>query len=377
MSASYIIPTHNRNMQLAETLRALGALEPHDAEVFVADNASDTPLCLPQRLTNGIGVTALALAENRGAAARNDAARAASGEWLVMLDDDSHPINAGFVRTLADQPADVAAVMADIHLPAQGAREAGGLPEVFIGCGVAIRRGAFLDAGGYDPGFDYYAEEYDLAARFIANGMRVAFEPSFRVDHHKVSTGRDMGRILGRLVRNNGWVIQRYAPGDERGAVLDETVQRYRRIAEKEGAVEGYRHGLSELVRTAGAQERRPLSREHWDRFTGLAAAREAVAVALHERPFRTAAIVERGKNVGVVERALVEAGVRVVPHSRQETAMAPGEHVSMAPDIEAWVVGTMSPGPMLDTGERLHGRRVVLPWTVAQGIMGNACRAA
>ena len=74
---------------------------------------------------------------------------------------------------------------------------------LFIGCGVAVRREAFRALGGYDTAFNYYAEEYDLAARMILAGGRVAFEQDFRVTHAKDARGRNMDLILARLVRNN------------------------------------------------------------------------------------------------------------------------------------------------------------------------------
>src|SRR6185503_611566 len=114
----------------------------------------------------------------------------------------------------------------------------------FIGCGVAIRLRSFLAAGGYDPTFDYYAEEYDLAARFILAGYRIVHDRRFRVMHEKVTQGRDFNRIVHRLVRNNAWVAQRYAPIEHREAEINETISRYGRIAVKENAAAGYAAGV-------------------------------------------------------------------------------------------------------------------------------------
>lgn len=358
---AFVIPTRNRPDDLAATLHALGRLPlgPADAEVIVVDNASDHAPTPPTRLASGLRVTLLRRPTNEGAAARNAGAEAADHrrEWIVMLDDDSAPIPAGppLTELLHQQPPDVAAVMADIRLPAAGTREAGGLPEVFIGCGVAIRRRLFLSAGGYDPDFNYYVEEYDLAARLLAMGYRVAFEPRWRVDHRKIAAGRDMDRIVERLVRNNGWVAARYAPDAELDRELAEIRARYRAIAIKEGAIGGYDRGLAELDATLDAQPRLPLERELWDRFTGLAHARNAIAEARRARPFETASIVAPGKNAWAVRRALEEAGVEIA-------GGVPGRG-------EALVIGTLSPGPMLDAADLLSvlGRRVVAPWLAAE----------
>lgn len=349
---SYIICTRDRPDELRRTLEAIAALPPHDMEVVVADNASQRPPQVPKPLGRRLSLTIAQLGENRGAAARNVAARVAGGEWLVMLDDDSCPLDTAFLGALARAPADVLAIAADIHLPAQGRREAGGLPEVFVGCGAAIRREAFAAAGGYDPTFGYYVEEYDLAARLLAMGGRMAFEPAFGVAHQKVATGRDMDAILRRLVRNNGWMLQRWAPEDERRERLREMRRRYRAIAAREGAMRGFAGGLAELRSTIAGQSRTPLARELWDRFTGLAHARAALQGAWWRRRFATAALVERGKHDWAVARALEEMGVRLVPEG----------------GAERLVVATLSPGPMLDALEaRRHDPRLLAPWTTAQ----------
>lgn len=370
---SYIIPTWNRPERLKRTLTALATLGDHracgGAEVIVVDNASNERLVMPRELASGVPLVSLVRERNEGAAARNAGAAASdpASDWLVMLDDDSYPDDTAFLEGLQHQPADVWAVSADIFLTGRGGprgsspREAGGLPEVFIGCGVAVRRGLFLELGGYDAGFGYYAEEYDLAARMIRAGGRVVFDEGFTVTHAKDGRGRDMHTILARLVRNNGWVMQRYAPEGARAGAVREVRQRYRRIAEKERAGRGYGTGLAELRRTLRQQARTPLTAAQWDRFTGLAAARAALQAAYAERPFRTAAIIEAGKNAWVVARALEELGVRVLPE---------GE------DAEAQVIGTMSPGPMRDAAEWRRGvgaprvgLRVVAPWVAASAV--------
>lgn len=350
---AYIIPTRDRAERLSQTLDGLARLAPHDGEVIVVDNASGVRPDVPARLTNGLTARVIALNENHGAAARNIGVREANAPWVVMLDDDSCPAGTGFIERLRARPGDVAAVMADIHLPRKGCRESGGLPEVFIGCGVAIRREAFLEAGGYDPAFGYYAEEYDLAARLLMAGRRIEFDADWRVDHQKDDRNRDMNLILGRLIRNNGWVMQRWAPNEARRGEIRHLRRRYRAIAEKERALAGFADGLTELRRTLPGQARRPMSRGVWDRFTGLSAAREALQAAWRTGPFRTATVVEEGKNSKIVRAVLAELGVReVIDHG----------------DAEALVIGTMSPGPMLDAVERWNARgvRLVAPWMMA-----------
>ncbi|MBX3406902.1 MAG: glycosyltransferase [Phycisphaeraceae bacterium] len=350
---AYVLPTRDRPETLARTVAALERLPRHDAQVVVVDNASSVPPRLPVELHNGLPVTLLHRDRNEGAAARNAGALASdpSCDWLVMLDDDSHPLSIGVLDALREAPADAGAVQAEILLPAAAGRarhEAGGLPEVFIGCGVAIRRRAFIDAGGYDPSFNYYAEEYDLAAKLLLAGWRVTIDRRFVVMHEKTGAGRDMNLILRRLVRNNTWVMLRYAPRGERGAEIRRTIARYGRIALKERAETGYAAGLLDLARTALRQPRREMPRLLWERFIGLDAARRALENA---GPIRLAALLAPGKNEHVVRAALMERGVRVV-----------GDPDS----ADALVIGTLSPGPALDAlaahAARADGPRVIAP---------------
>lgn len=349
----FVVPTRDRPDDLGRTLAGVGRLDVR-GEVLVIDNGSRTPPLVPRSLPNGLDVSLDLLAFNEGAASRNRVIGRTDADWVVMLDDDSHPVGGGLLDALRGAPDHAGAVSADIRLPNAGTREMGGLPEVFIGCGVAIRREVFERLGGYDASFGYYAEEYDLSARLLLDGYSVRFDPRFRVEHFKSLGGRDMGLIVERLVRNNAWVMQRYAPEPERRAQIRETRRRCRSIAEREGALAGYARGLIELRRTIGVQARRAMPRALFDRFTGLAAAREALRRAHDESAFASACVVEPGKNAWCVERALDELGVRRVERD----------------DAEAWVIGTMSPGPMLDTADRLGGggtgRRVIAPWVGA-----------
>lgn len=375
MLLSYLIPTRDRPEVLSATLAALGALPRHDAHVIVVDNASATRPTLPRTLANGLSVELIPLRSNAGAAARNAAAIASDPacEWLVMLDDDSAPMWIGHLEALAAAGPDAAALAAEIWLPSAkspepespdpstlGAiparaanlrtrREAGGLPEVFIGCGVAIRRTAFLESGGYDHTFNFYAEEYDLAAKLLRAGGRITLDRRFQVMHRKVAAGRDMNIILERLVRNNGWVMQRYAPARRRITELRRVIDRYGDIARKEQAETGYIRGRSELLATLRNQRRTPLAAPLWDRFTGKAVARASLERAWIRRGFRTAAIIDEGKNGHIIREVLRELGVREVPASEANTL----------------IVGTLSPGPMLDAFDRraTADARIITAW--------------
>jgi GT2 family glycosyltransferase len=360
-----IVPTRHRPEQLAATLRAIAALAGDgraECDAIVIDNGSDDAASVQRVVAEspaGERTRCIRLEGNVAAASRNIAAREAAGDWLLMLDDDSHPLDSGVIDAIRDAADDVAAIGAEIVLP-DGTHEAGGLPEVIVGCGAAIRREAFLDTGGYDGSFHFYAEEYDLCARLILARRRITHDFRFRVRHEKSAAGRDFSLILQRLVRNNGWVMQRYAPEESRVREIHAVIARYAQIGLKEHAAGGYAAGAAELLQTLESQARRPLDEPGFERFTGLAHARRT----LRNEPLLTrgtrVAIVEEGKNASCVRAAVQETGVRIVEEESE---------------AEVAVIGTLSPGPMIDAWNRRAGHHLptLLPWRPA----GRAPQAA
>lgn len=355
---SFVLPTRDRPNELQRTAGEIERLGIEGAELVVVDNASAHPVdrgALPA----GVRTDVVRLPDNMGTAARNIGARHATHDWIVMLDDDAHPLDTGVLDAVRGAGPEVGAIAGDIVLP-DGSREQGGLPEVIVGCGAAIRRELFLDLGGYDRAFDYYAEEYDLCARLLAAGHRVAFDPRLRVLHRKVDAGRDFGAILHRLVRNNGWVLARFAPELELEPAIDDMLRRYARIAEAEGVTEAFALAQAELRATINEQTRSPLSLAQWERFTGLAAAGEALDAVVPDSA-RTAAVIAPGKNEAAVREAIARRGLIIVGN---------------ADHADVLVIGTLSPGPMLDAMDAHGGDpRVVAPWLGAMPV--NRRRAA
>lgn len=357
---SYVTCTRNRATELADTIRTLDDLHrgrPEPVEFVIADNGSDVPVreSLPE---TDVPVRVVRLPENIGAAARNHAAERAQHDWLVMLDDDSAPKDLGHLDVLARTHEDTAVVTADITLP-DGSRERGGLPEVLVGCGAAVRKRAYLDAGGYDPSFFFAAEEPDLCARIIANGWRVEPSPHFRVLHHKTSTNRDLNRMIRLLTRNQGVIVERTTPAYDRSFLRRDHIRRCAWIASNENATEGFRQGLAELRSIRHTLKREPLTRAHYERYVGLHHAREAI----HQTRFDTACVVHEGKHAWAIRRALAEAGVGLAD----------------AREADRLVIGTLSPGPMLDALAELRasgeGDRALAPWTEAPRLLDCATR--
>jgi GT2 family glycosyltransferase/glycosyltransferase involved in cell wall biosynthesis len=214
---SVVIPTLDGRALLAECLDGLAGQDyPRDrVEVVVVDNASSDGTVEWLRQSHP-GVRVVSLASNLGFAEPcNRGAEAASGEWLVLLNNDAVP-EEGFLSALVRRAGGegVAAVGGRI-LSADGRDvEFGGAglsvfgfgfqrsswqpgfgetapgAEMPFACGGAMlaRRDVFLDLGGFDADYFAYYEDVDLGWRLNLSGHRVVYAPEARVRHRKHAT---------------------------------------------------------------------------------------------------------------------------------------------------------------------------------------------
>jgi len=168
----------------------------------------------------------------------NRLAEVAAGEFLVLLNNDTWPREdwlRGLAESMRNAAGDVAAV-GGLILDWTGAKldfaggvlafdghalqRGFGLPldqaralippagsELLFACGgnLIVRRGSFLDAGGFDPAYFAYYEDVDLGWRLWAGGERVLFEPD-AVVHHRSNASSDR---LG--LYNRGFLFERNA----------------------------------------------------------------------------------------------------------------------------------------------------------------------
>src|SRR5690606_11901071 len=128
---------------------------------------------------------------NEGVAARNHGIFAATGQYVVLLDDDRDPIADAVPRSIEypDAPADVAAVAGRCDLP-NGSPEACALPGVMRSGAVCVRRAVFEEVGGFRPEFFRKAGEYDVSFRIWEAGFRIERFEDIVYRHYKVAAGR-------------------------------------------------------------------------------------------------------------------------------------------------------------------------------------------
>jgi GT2 family glycosyltransferase len=241
--ASVIIPNYNGLRFLAPCLDALRAQTyPRElTEVILVDDAStDDSVAFVQ--ANYPEVKIVRLARNSGLAAGcNAGAAAARGDLLVMLNNDTE-VEPGWLAALVEtavahpQAGAIASKMLlfdrrDTLHNAGDLMGADGIPRnrgvwevdrgqydadvaVFGGCGggVAYRREAWAQAGGFDERLFMYLEDADLAWRLRLLGWEAVFAPQARLYHHLSATGG--GTLASFYVgRNTLWVIAKAMPG--------------------------------------------------------------------------------------------------------------------------------------------------------------------
>ena len=244
LSASIIIPNYNGLRFLAPCLDALAAQTyPRElTEVILVDDAS-TDDSVPFVQANYPHVNIVRLARNSGLAAGcNAGARVAIGELLVMLNNDTEAEPdwlAALVEMAAAHPraGTIASKMLlfdrrDTLHNAGDVMGVDGIPRnrgvwevdrgqydadltIFGGCGggVAYRREAWEQAGGFDERLFMYLEDVDLAWRLRLLGWEAVFAPVARLYHHLSATGG--GKLASFYVgRNTIWVIAKDMPGD-------------------------------------------------------------------------------------------------------------------------------------------------------------------
>ncbi len=170
MRISIIIPAFNEQRLIGETLARVQAASAQfwqrgwETELIVCDNNSTDRTA---EIARAAGATVVAEPINQIARARNTGAAAASGDWLVFIDADSHP-NGGLFGLNGHYPIG-GCLLGLWNWLSRGLKWLAGS---FIFCDAA----AFRSVGGFNNEL-FAAEELDLSRRF----KRLARETDKRI----------------------------------------------------------------------------------------------------------------------------------------------------------------------------------------------------
>lgn len=238
---SVIVPNWNGGKWLEGCLSALKSQDYRDFEVLVVDDASTDGSCdhLEERFPS---VRLLQLTEHHGfARAVNAGIRAASGDYVLLLNNDTLP-STSFIRNLVlamdALPPDVgclASCMRSMDNPdllddagdtftwyGHAFKRGHGRPvaefkedcEILSPCaGAALYRRAFLnDVGGFDERFVSYLEDLDLGLRGRLLGYRCVYVASADVLHKGHGSNLPTGSYVRFVTRNRLMLICKSIP---------------------------------------------------------------------------------------------------------------------------------------------------------------------
>ena len=213
------ILTRDRPAALGDALASASGFD----EIVVVDMASEPALDPHAGVTwhrepVNLGVT-------RG---RNLLVKLTTADVVVFLDDDA-VFRAGDGATIARSFAAAPALgslaflvrRADGHIessewPFRGsarATEVARPAAYFLGGACAIRRDAFIAAGGYDESFFYSTEEIDLAFAMSRVGYSLEYTPAVVVEHRPAASGRVADpEVPGLRLRNRIVLARRHLP---------------------------------------------------------------------------------------------------------------------------------------------------------------------
>ena len=315
---SFVLATHNRREAVRTTLEALEAISSEAAgiEVVVVDNTStDGTADMVRRSFPHVRL--MPLRRNLGSCAKAIGVNRASGQFVVFLDDDSHPRPGSIARMIEHfrESPRLAQAGFTVHLP-DGRRECGALPGIYVGCGVGFRRDALRAVGNLDRTLFMQAEEYDLSFRLVRAGYDIAVFDDLHVEHMKTAQARLTGRTIYYDTRNNLIVAARYLPDRWLLPVMQDYTQRYRWIAEAAGRLGAYARGRREGWRRLNAERRAyarwRLTRANFEklfRFEEIARNMQKLA----DQGIRRIVLTDLGKNIYPFVRGARQAGLHVL----------------------------------------------------------------
>jgi GT2 family glycosyltransferase len=193
-SVTVVFLAYNRRddlrLSLGKTLTELDY--PGDLiDVIVVDNASSDGTA---EMVEGEfpGVRLIRRAFNCGVSGFNDGFAAATGDYVLALDDDCHLPPEGLRRAVAEARREEADLVSFAVTSSRESTHRFDRDEYltglfsFWGCAVLMRRAILDDLGGYDPEIFVWANELEFTMRFFDSGFRHLHLPEVVAIHARV-----------------------------------------------------------------------------------------------------------------------------------------------------------------------------------------------
>jgi len=215
MKISFVIVNYNRKREILLTItktKLLPGFNGHDYEIIVVDNASTDGSAAAIRQLHP-DVILIPNEQNIGAPAWNIGFKAASGDYFVILDDDSH-IEIGLEGAISylDKHANVGVLALNIQGGAFQTSDWKHLSRYsgFIGCGAIIRKSLYDSIGGYADWIFLYTNEYEYGMRCMQAGFDIVYYGNCFVTHRTSNINRSSKRLVTFSVRNEMAIVYKY-----------------------------------------------------------------------------------------------------------------------------------------------------------------------
>lgn len=219
MDVSVIIPTLNAEHEIEDLLAALERQSLRPMEILVVDSASDDDTVPLVKMHEGIRLLQIERCDFNHGATRDMALKATTGDFVCFLTQDALPASDAYLERLVTPMVGdpCIALVSGRQLPKADARrfeqlvrgfnypdsssvrskrdlKKYGIKTFFASdtCS-AYRRTAYLECGGFEH--VNTNEDMLMAAKFIASGMKVAYEPRAEVYHsHNLTPSQQFAR---------------------------------------------------------------------------------------------------------------------------------------------------------------------------------------
>ncbi len=183
------ILSYNRKDELRNTLTKVYEQDYKYIEVIVVDNASNdgSREMVEKEFPN---VNLIKLEKNIGIVGWNIGFKAAKGEYVLVLDDDSYPKVNNLIRYSVlefDKDKLLGVIAFKIWNQRRQVFENEKFSEDrcphFVGCGAMIKKQVFFEVGGFNELLFLYEHERDFTLRLYDKGYHINYQPNLNIIH--------------------------------------------------------------------------------------------------------------------------------------------------------------------------------------------------
>ncbi|RMG01113.1 MAG: glycosyltransferase family 2 protein [Nitrospirae bacterium] len=214
---------YNRLSETKYTLKALLECKAHykNIQIIAVDNASTDGT---REYLKGVSeeIQVILLDENQGIGGYNIGFERCKGEYIIVLDDDSHVLPSTIERLVRVFERDsTIGLIAFKVIDNEGRRfKTWHIPSddrfqdsfAFVGCGFAVKRDVFRSIGYYPAEFFLYHNEIEVSLKTKMKGYRVVYDPECVAVHRTEGVSRNPERRVYFTLKNSLFLIWKYYP---------------------------------------------------------------------------------------------------------------------------------------------------------------------